>query len=102
MNEAAILVARVNKKSITESFLHQAVEKVLLGPERKSRILSDEEKKITAVHESGHAIIGHLLPECDDIHKISIISRGMALGVTWSLPKEDRHITSKSKFEQEI
>ena len=102
MNEAAILAARENETTISQSHLHQAVEKVILGPERKSRVLSDEEKKITAVHEIGHAIVGHLLPECDNIHKVSIISRGMALGVTWSLPSEDRHITPKEKFEQEI
>ncbi|KKQ89483.1 MAG: ATP-dependent zinc metalloprotease FtsH [Berkelbacteria bacterium GW2011_GWA2_38_9] len=102
MNEAAILAARENHTTISQSHLHQAVEKVILGPERKSRVLSDEEKKITAVHEIGHAIVGHLLPECDNIHKVSIISRGMALGVTWSLPSEDRHITPKEKFEQEI
>lgn len=102
MNEAAILAARENETTINQSHLHQAVEKVILGPERKSRVLSDEEKKITAVHEIGHAIVGHLLPECDNIHKVSIISRGMALGVTWSLPSEDRHITPKEKFEQEI
>lgn len=102
MNEAAILAARDNEKTITQSHLHQAVEKILLGPERKSRVLSDEEKHITAVHEAGHAVVGHLLPECNDIHKVSIIGRGMALGITWSLPNEDRHITAKEKFEQEI
>ena len=102
MNEAAILAARENATKIDQNHLHQAVEKIMLGPERKSRILSDKEKRITAVHEMGHAIVGHLLPECADIHKVSIISRGMALGVTWSLPAEDRHITPKEKFEQEI
>ena len=66
------------------------------------KILTDKEKHITAVHEVGHALVGHLLPECEDIHKVSIISRGMALGVTWSLPQEDRHINEKAKFEQEI
>lgn len=102
VNEAAILAARENKKEINEDDLHQAIEKVMLGPERKSRVLSAKEKEIAAYHEAGHAIVGHLLPECDKVHKISIVSRGMAMGYTWSLPEEDRHLYSKEKFEQEI
>lgn len=102
MNEAAILAARDNKKHIDQQELEQAVEKVMMGPERKSRILSDHEREITAIHEVGHAIVGHLLPNCDPVHKISIISRGMALGVTWFLPQEDKHLYSKSKFEDEL
>lgn len=102
MNEAAILAARKNEKQIKMEDLNNAVEKVLLGPERKGRILNDNEKKITAYHEAGHAILGHLLKNTDPIHKISIISRGMALGVTWSLPKEDAKLISKSKIEDEI
>lgn len=102
MNEAAILTARVNGKEITQDIIHQAVEKILVGTERPSRVLSDEEKSITAVHEAGHAIIGHVLPNTDDVHKVSIISRGMALGLTWSLPREDRHLISRSKFRDEL
>lgn len=102
MNEAAILAARENRKKIQTIDLDAAIEKVLLGPERRSRILSDEEKRVTAYHEAGHAIVGHLLPEADPIHKISIISRGMALGYTWSRPDEDRHLTRRSKFEADI
>lgn len=102
MNEAAILAARNGLKAVPQNLLHEAVEKVMLGPERKSRILSEDEKKITAVHEIGHTIVGHLLPLCDPIHKVSIISRGLALGITWSLPTEDRHITTKQKFEAEL
>jgi len=74
----------------------------MIGPERKSRLLNKKEKKITAYHEVGHATVGHLLPNCDPVHKISIISRGMALGVTWFLPEEDKHLYSKSKFEDEL
>lgn len=102
MNEAAILTARNNRKEITMSDLSEAAEKVMLGPERKSNVLSKKEKEITAYHEAGHAIVGHLLKNVDPIHKISIISRGMALGLTWSLPKEDLKLMSKSKMLDEI
>lgn len=102
MNEAAILTARKSEKEITQKTLHEAVEKILVGPERPSRVLSEKEKKITAVHESGHAIVGHVLPHTDDVHKVSIISRGQALGLTWSLPREDSHLVSESKFMDEL
>lgn len=102
MNEAAILTAREGKKAIEQIELELAVEKVMMGPERKSRMLSAEERKIIAIHEVGHALVGHLLPHCDPVHKISIISRGMALGVTWFLPEEDKHLYSKTKFEEEL
>lgn len=102
LNESAILAARRNKKTISMKELEQSIEKVLMGPERKSRVLSEHEKEITAYHESGHAMIGHLLPNCDPVHKISIVSRGMALGVTWFLPEEDKHLYTKSKFEDEL
>ena len=102
LNEAAILAAKHNRKTVVQSDLEHSIEKVGLGPEKKSRRLSDEEKKITAYHEVGHALIGHLLPGCDPVHKVSIISRGMALGVTWFLPEEERHLKSVSKFKDEI
>lgn len=102
MNEAAILTARNGETKITQAIIHEAVEKTILGAERPSRMLSEKEKKITAVHEAGHSIVGHVLPNTDDIHKVSIISRGMALGLTWSLPKEDRNLISQSKFEDEL
>jgi len=102
MNEAAIIAARSNRHEIVMSDLNEAVEKVLLGPERKSRVLLPKEKEITAYHEAGHAIIGHLLPNTDPIHKISIISRGMALGVTWSLPEEDKKLVSRSEMLDDI
>lgn len=102
MNEAAILTARENRKEIKQADLNESIEKTMLGPEKKSRILSAKEKEISAYHEAGHAIVGHVLPNCDPIHKVSIVSRGMALGYTWSLPIEDKHLYSKSKFEDEI
>ncbi len=102
MNEAAILTARQNRKEITLADITAATEKVLLGPERKSSVLSKKEREITAYHEAGHAIVGHLLPNTDPIHKISIISRGMAGGYTWSLPKEDVKLYSRSKMYDEI
>ena len=101
-NEAAILAARENKKKITQQHLRSSIEKNMLGPERTSHLMNKHEREIVSYHESGHAIIGHILPELDDIHKVSIISRGMALGYTLSLPSEDRKLISKEKFEQEI
>ncbi len=102
VNEAAILAARKNQKQITQNDFDESIEKVMIGPEKKSRLLSQKEKEISAYHESGHAIIGNLLPNCDPIHKVSIVSRGMALGYTWSLPEEDKHLYSQSKFNDEI
>ena len=102
MNEAAILAAKNGKKKIGLEDLDKSVEKVAMGPEKKSRVLNKQEKEITAYHELGHALIGHLLPGCDPVHKVSIISRGMALGATWFLPEEDKHLFPKSKFEDEI
>ena len=102
MNEAAILAAREGQKTISQTNLDNSIEKVMMGPERRSRVLSAEEKKITSVHESGHAIVSHILPNSDPIHKISVISRGMALGYTWSLPQEDRRLISKSKFLDDL
>jgi cell division protease FtsH len=102
MNEGAILTARQNKKKIIQKNLLDAIEKVMLGPERKSSILSDKERKITAYHEAGHAIVGHILPNTDDVHKISIISRGRAAGYTMSLPSEDKKMHSRSEFVDEL
>lgn len=102
INESAILAAREGSSTITQANLNEAVEKVVMGPERKSRLLSDEEKRIAAYHEGGHAIIGAILPYCDPVHKVSVVSRGMALGYTMSLPTEDTHLHSKSEFEDEI
>ena len=102
MNEAAILAAKNGKKKINLEEIDKSVEKVAMGPEKKSRVLNKQEKEITAYNELGHALVGHLLPGCDPVHKVSIISRGMALGVTWFLPEEDKHLVAKSKFEDEI
>jgi len=101
-NEAAILAARENKKTINQKNMEESLEKVMMGPERRSRMLSEEEKKITAIHEAGHAVVSHFLPNADPVHKISIVSRGMALGFTWNLPGEDRHLETKAKFEDQI
>ncbi|HRH32833.1 MAG TPA: ATP-dependent zinc metalloprotease FtsH [bacterium] len=102
LNEAALLTARHNKKIITQLELFEAIEKVMLGPERKSRILTDNEKKITAFHEAGHAIVSHFLLNTDPVHKISIISRGRAGGYTLKLPLEDKHLHTKTEFIEEI
>lgn len=102
LNEAAILAAKKNASSITQAMLEESVEKVMMGPEKKSKKLSDEEKKTVAYHETGHAIVGHLMPAHDPIHKISIIARGMALGGTWHLPEVDLHLYSREKFEGEL
>jgi len=102
VNEAAILAARANKNKIGMKELEAAVEKVLLGPERKVSILSDEEKKITAYHEAGHAIVSRLLPLGDPVQKVSIISRGMALGYTWSYPLRDKYLHSREKLLTDI
>ncbi len=101
-NEAAILTARRDKRKITQDELLESVEKVLLGPERKSHMLSDKEKKITAVHEAGHAVVASLLPNSDPVHKVSIISRGHAAGYTLKLPAEDKHLHKKSEFVDDL
>jgi cell division protease FtsH len=101
-NEAAILAARDNKKVVAQSNLSEAIEKVMMGPERRSRMLSDQEKRVTAIHEAGHAVVSHILPNSDPVHKISIVSRGMALGYTWNMPTEERRLQSKARFEDEI
>ena len=102
LNEAAILTARRNKRKIGMPELQEAVERVMAGPERRSRIISDREKEIIAYHEAGHALVGHILPNCDPIHKISIISRGMALGYTMAVPDNDNVLKSKTKFEDDL
>jgi len=102
LNEGAILAARHNKKIIDMAELFEAIEKVMLGPERKSRVLSMREKEVTAYHEAGHAVVGHFSPNSDPIHKISIISRGMAGGYTLKVPLEDRHMHTKDYFIDEI
>ena len=89
-NEAAIGAARNNRKQITNADVTEAFERVAIGPERKSKVMNDQERKITAYHEAGHAIVGHVLPDSDPVHKVTIIPRGRTGGVTWFLPPEDR------------
>ncbi|MCZ6529458.1 MAG: ATP-dependent zinc metalloprotease FtsH [Chloroflexi bacterium] len=98
VNEAAILAARRNKNSIGPDEFQESVERVIAGPERRSRIISEEEKKIIAFHEAGHAVVMHVIPEADTIHKVSIIARGMMGGFTMALPEEDRTLTSRRKI----
>lgn len=102
MNEAAILAARRNKKQISQEELISSVEKVLLGPERKSHILSQKEKEIAAYHEAGHALVGASLPNCDPVRKVSIVARGLAAGYTLKLPTEDKYLHSRSEFIDEL
>jgi cell division protease FtsH len=102
VNEAAILAARRNKKVIGTSEFGEALERVVAGPERKSRVISDQEKAIIAYHEGGHAVVQRILPKTDPVSKVSTISRGMALGYTMGLPTEDRYLQSKSEFEDKI
>ncbi len=102
MNEAAIFAAKRQHVALTQRDLVDATEKVTVGPEKRSRKLTPHEKEITAYHELGHAIVGHLCKESDPLHKISIVSRGTALGVTWFLPQEDTYTTSRTKFLDEI
>lgn len=102
MNEAAILAARHGKKQVFQEQMLEAIEKVMLGPERKSHILSLDERKITAYHEAGHAIVGHMLPHCDEVHKVSIISRGRAAGYTMSLPSEDKKMHFRQEYIEDL
>jgi len=98
VNEAAILAARRNKKSIGQSELEEAIERVVMGPERKSRLISAEEKHIIAYHEAGHAVVINAIPEADPVQKITIVSRGQAEGITWYRPEDDRVLTSRKKL----
>ncbi len=98
VNEAAILAARRNKKSIGQPEFEEAIERLIAGPERKSRLISKDEKQIVAYHEAGHAVVMHVLPEADPVQKVSIIARGMAGGYTLALPSEDRILMAKKKM----
>ncbi|MBU0952095.1 MAG: ATP-dependent zinc metalloprotease FtsH [Elusimicrobia bacterium] len=98
VNEAALLAARKNKTGVEMTELEEAIDRVIAGPERKSRMISDREKKIIAYHESGHALIAKLIPESDPVHKVSIIPRGPALGYTLQLPIEDRYLVTKTEI----
>ena len=102
VNEAALLSARRGNKTIGQEELEEGIMRVIAGPEKKTRLLSEEERKITAYHELGHAIVGYYLEHTDEVHKISIISRGQALGYTISLPREDRYLTTKTSLMDEL
>jgi cell division protease FtsH len=102
LNEAALLAARQNKSVIEMTDCEEAIDRVIAGPERKSRIISQKEKEIVAYHESGHAIVGGMLPNANPVHKVTIISRGMALGLTMQLPTEDRYLMSKAEIVDQI
>jgi len=102
MNEAALLAVRRNRKDISMQELEESITRVLAGPEKKSRVMSEKERKLTAFHEAGHAVVMKLLPNADPVHQVSIIPRGRAGGYTLSLPKEDKHYASKSQITEEI
>ncbi len=102
VNEAAILAARRNKKAISMDEFQEAIERVVAGPERKSRLITDDEKHILAYHEAGHALVQNKLPNCDPVHKVSIVARGLNLGYTLALPEQDRYLYTQDKFEDEI
>ncbi|MFN2505287.1 MAG: ATP-dependent zinc metalloprotease FtsH [Acidimicrobiales bacterium] len=102
MNEAALLTARRGFKEIGMPQLEEAIDRVIAGPERKSRIMSEDEKRVIAYHEGGHALVGHALPHADPIHKVSIIARGRALGWTLSLPTEDKYLVTRSALRDQL
>jgi len=99
VNEAALLAARNGKREITQVELEEGIMRVIAGPEKKTRVMSDKERRITAYHEMGHAMVGHYLPNADPVHKISVISRGQALGYTISLPAEDKFLTTRAELQ---
>jgi cell division protease FtsH len=99
VNEAALLAARKGKKTIEQEELEEGILRVIAGPEKKSRLLTEKERVVTAYHEMGHALVGHFLPNADPVHKISVVSRGQALGYTISMPSEDKFLTTKAQLE---
>jgi cell division protease FtsH len=102
VNEAALLAARFSKNEIAMDELEEAIDRVLAGPQRRSRVISDKEKKVIAYHEAGHALVSHALPNADPVHKVSIVSRGRALGYTLTLPTEDRFLITRSELIDEL
>jgi cell division protease FtsH len=102
INEAALLAARWNKKAIGSKEVEEAIDRVMAGPERKSRVMSDREKRIIAYHEGGHALVAHILPNTDPVHKISVIARGQALGYTLTLPEEDKFLMTREELIDEL
>ena len=102
VNEAALLAARSDKEKVAQRDFDLAKDKVMMGSERRSMIISDDEKRNTAYHEAGHALVAMMLPDTDPVHKVTIIPRGMALGLTQQLPEDDRHTLSKEKLEKDL
>jgi cell division protease FtsH len=102
INEAALLAARWGKKSISMKEIEEAIDRVMAGPERKSRVMSDREKRVIAYHEGGHALVAHILPNTDPVHKISVISRGRALGYTLTLPEQDKFLMTREELTDEL
>jgi cell division protease FtsH len=102
VNEAALLAARFSRSEISMEELEEAIDRVLAGPQRRSRVISDKEKKVIAYHEAGHALVSHALPNADPVHKVSIVSRGRALGYTLTLPTEDRFLVTRSELIDEL
>ena len=102
INEAALLTARMDKKEITNEILEESIDRVMAGPERKSRVMSDKERKIIAYHEAGHALVGHALPNSDPVHKVTILPRGRALGYTMTLPVEDKFLVTRSEMIDQL
>jgi cell division protease FtsH len=102
VNEAALLAARKGKRLIEQTELEEGIMRVIAGPEKKSRLLSEKERVVTAYHEMGHALVGHFLPDADPVHKISVVSRGQALGYTISMPNEDKFLTTRAQLEDQM
>ena len=102
LNEAALLAAREEKKVITNSQIDEAIDRVMAGPQRKSRIMSDEERRVTAYHEAGHALVAHALPHTDPVHKVTIMPRGRALGYTMVLPDDDKYSTTRNQLLDQL
>ena len=102
VNEAALFAARENNKSVTMEHFERAKDKILMGAERRSMVMSEDEKSLTAYHEAGHAIVGRLVPKHDPVYKVTIIPRGRALGVTMFLPEEDKHSISKQQLNSQL
>jgi cell division protease FtsH len=102
INEAALLAARRSKKGITMKEIEEAVDRVMAGPERKSRVMSEEERRLIAYHESGHAMVAHVLPNTDEVHKITVIPRGRALGYTLTLPEQDKFMMTREELRDEL
>ncbi len=102
MNEAALLTARRNKKIIGMAEVNESMERLMAGPERKNRVMNEKTRKVIAYHESGHALVGHLLPNADPVHKITIVPRGMALGYTMSIPDEDKFLVSRNEMVDDL